>query len=345
MDTRGKPRMPMRQFMNDFFVRQYGVRAVAMKAVADFAHSLRHYVSATLPRAEQEKLENFPRISIFASMCAFDGHEHAWRARKVNFLLFFLQVRDLPQISPFPDLRSPSHCPFSLLVFLQGVVGRDSAAAIKASKGDANKRIEAIRERLTKRRNMCKLASISAELTRLVVDVSVRVETAQAISLHLVAHPCVSPFSRLLTPSHTFSQVRTELIEKAQEMSHEDGKQAQPTLVVDLDRYMLMLIGMWEQGEKDVEVRRLKRLETIIQTHVEEDHAGDGGTTVTLISYEEFELIVKDVRKRAGAETHEEHLEMLMDLFDEALQESERLLGEESGTQSPNLPHHMPTHP
>ena len=39
---------------------------------------------------------------------------------------------------------------------------------------------------------------------------------------------------------------------------------------------------------------------------------------------------MREVRRRGGVETQEDQLEVLMDMFDEALQESERLLGEES---------------
>ena len=45
MDLRGKPRVGMKKFVNDHFLRQYGVRGVAQKAFRDFVLSLRHYIS------------------------------------------------------------------------------------------------------------------------------------------------------------------------------------------------------------------------------------------------------------------------------------------------------------
>ena len=90
MDTRGKPRMHLRQFTSEFFLRQYGVRGVALKAVADFVHSVRHYLSRGA--AERARLENRSRLALFNSMCALDERSHSWRAKKVNFLLFFVQA-------------------------------------------------------------------------------------------------------------------------------------------------------------------------------------------------------------------------------------------------------------
>lgn len=78
----------------------------------------------------------------------------------------------------------------------------------------------------------------------------------------------------------------------------------------------------WEASEEHVERRRLEHLDKLLGP-------AERGSEV-LLSYDEFEAIVKAIRKRAGIDTHEEHLEMLMDMFDAALQETEKVLAKES---------------
>ena len=272
MDTRAKPRMAMRQFMRDFFLRQYGVRTVALKAIGDFAFSVRHYLNLK-GQLERARLENRTRLEQFASMCGLTGDDGGgWKARKVNFFLFFLQ----------------------------SVVGREAAAG----KGDAGKakqtvKTEAQRERLTKKRMLARLSNVTAELARCVPD----------------------------------GPTRATLLERAQASSFDDERgpaaRGPVNTMVDLDAFMDVLMTYWEAGEKQVEQRRLAKFDEMVRARV--DGGVDEASTADLvISYDEFELIVKDIRKVGGVETHEEHLEMLMDIFDEALQESERLLGEES---------------
>ena len=41
MARRGKAGLPIKSFLRDFYLRQYGVRSVAVKAVSDFFASLR----------------------------------------------------------------------------------------------------------------------------------------------------------------------------------------------------------------------------------------------------------------------------------------------------------------
>ena len=107
---------------------------------------------------------------------------------------------------------------------------------------------------------------------------------------------------------------------------------------MDLDSFMAGMMQTWGEAEGKVERRRLSKLDEIVRSRVEgfsaESASADepplASASDLMISFDEFELIVRDVRSAGGVETHEEHLELMMDLFDESLRETERMLGEES---------------
>ena len=262
MDTRGKPRMAMRQFMREFFLRQYGVRAIGIKAIGDFAFSLRHYLQVK-SHLERARIENRARLELFASMCGLHSEgEQSWRARKVNFFLLFLQA----------------------------VVGREALPAQSKGDGVGGKqgvKIEAIRERLTKRRTLARVSSVTFELARFVSDAT----------------------------------TRTALLERAQQSSFVDeggssSKQrgganlAGPSsATVDLDAFLVSMMQTWEDTEMRIEKRRVSRLYEIVRSRVgggdvgaeaEEERASD-----LMISYDEFELIIRDIRQAGGVEADE----------------------------------------
>jgi pyruvate carboxylase len=60
----------IQQFLRDFFLRQYGVRQVAVKAIGDLAYSVCHYLAGgTHADGSTPQLENRPRLALFADMC------------------------------------------------------------------------------------------------------------------------------------------------------------------------------------------------------------------------------------------------------------------------------------
>ena len=153
-----KPATPIKSFLRDFFLRQYGVRSVAVKAVGDFLYSLRVMLGMeTDERAVQlaeRGHENRARLELFAGMCGLgeDGSEQ-WPSRKLSFFL----------------------------VFLSNVIGRErdpggaNAAKIAAAKltggpdpSSSKEHAQGLKEKLTKKRLLLKLSTVTLELPKLV---------------------------------------------------------------------------------------------------------------------------------------------------------------------------------
>jgi CRP-like cAMP-binding protein len=155
---------------------------------------------------------------------------------------------------------------------------------------------DAIKERLTKRRTTVRLASVIAGLSSCVPDTS----------------------------------VRGPLLERAQKIAYDDTERrgAPDRLAIDLDSFLTGLMAAWDVHEGAIEGRRVAKLEALVREMVGASEAEDEMSI--FIGYDEFEQLVKEVRRRGGLDTNEEHLELLMDMFDDALRETEKLLGEES---------------
>ena len=150
-DTRTKPRMTILQFLQDYFLRQYGVRALAAKNVADVMFTVRQLLSGEDDTGEPVRIENRARMELFNQMCGFGEGASAWRAKKLNFFMWFVQR----------------------------VVAREVQVNSLSALG------ESFRERLTKRHLLVRLASIGLELHKCVADTSVRqamVEMAQQMT-------------------------------------------------------------------------------------------------------------------------------------------------------------------
>ena len=78
--------------------------------------------------------------------------------------------------------------------------------------------------------------------------------------------------------------------------------------LLDLDAFLKIVLDAWEQSEPALEKRRLSKLDEMIRARVDVSKGGveaEAGANLQ-ISYDEFELIVKDIRKVAGVDTHEE---------------------------------------
>ena len=233
-------------------------------------------------------VENRTRLILFADMCGLfdstaDSRSDGWRPKKVNFFHYFLQSavgRDVPAATKMGERKS---------------------SGLNSSNGSTSTSLfmEAIKERLSKRRTLVRLSHVNGALSRCVVD----------------------------------SGMRQQLVERANSMAF-DGpdKKARSTdrLVLDLDSFLEVLMAAWEAHQGALGERRSAKLETLVCQIPGVSHDEDG----IWIGYEAFEQAVREIRQMGGAETHEEHLEMLMDMFDEALRETELLEGEESDVVS-----------
>ena len=114
------------------------MRPVALKAISDLIASISYYVNVDGKgkdkAASRRNVENKARLELFAATVGLlDEGEHGWRAKKMNFMLHFLQ----------------------------NVVGRE------LSKKRQSERAEATRDRLTKKRHTVKLTSVAALSTKI----------------------------------------------------------------------------------------------------------------------------------------------------------------------------------
>ena len=296
MDARRKPRLLIMKFLRDHFMRQYGVKSVAVKAMGDIVTSLRVYAKMTPKEAGNAKLENRDRLHIFASMVGATEEQPApWTARKVNFFLHVVGSLTIAvgarQRRMSDETTSAAEVAVSKL--LKGAK-RSSTSALSlgdklktalsgADKGDA----AAVKERLVKKHLRIRLKDFASALPRFVRDASLKA------ALH----------------------------ESAQGLAFEDPDSRQKVQVVDLDAFLTVVMGMWQREEEALTVARLSKLEELVR---EFDEDGNG-----LLSFDEFELLVPRLCELVNM-SEDFSPDKLMDMFDEALQETERLTGEVS---------------